>query len=135
MSQVFRQVMKFLTVGGGATAMHVATALALNGLANVPPLWANVLAFLAASGVTYFGNWRWTFDAASPHGLAVPRFMALSLSCFAVNQAIVYAFVEWAGRPLWVAMIPVVLVIPALSFWLSRTWIFQPSHANDQYKA
>ncbi|HEY5597265.1 MAG TPA: GtrA family protein [Kiloniellales bacterium] len=127
MTELFRQIPKFLAVGGGATAVHVAAALAFNGLAGVTPLWANVLAFLVASGVSYLGNWFWTFDAASRHGLAAPRFLALSLTCFAVNQAIVYAVVEWLGRPLWLAMIPVVLVVPAFGFWLSRSWVFLPA--------
>ena len=135
MRQVLRQMPKFFAVGGGATAVHVAAALSFNGLAGIAPLWANVMAFFVASAVSYFGNWFWTFDAASRHGLAAPRFLALSLSCFAVNQAIVYAVVEWLGRPLWLAMIPVVIVVPAFGFWLSRSWVFLPVRADDRHRA
>ena len=135
MRQVLRQLPKFFAVGGGATAVHVAAALSFNGLAGIPPLWANVMAFFVASAVSYLGNWFWTFDAASRHGLAVPRFLALSLSCFAVNQAIVYAVVEWLGRPLWLAMIAVVIVVPGFGFWLSRSWVFLPVRADDRHRA
>lgn len=116
--------MKFATVGGGATLVHVLAALTLNGLAHVAPLRANFLAFLVASCVSYAGNWFWTFEGSSSHGFSLPRFAALSLSCFALNQAIVYGVVEQLGRPLWLAMIPVVIVVPAFGFWLSKTKIF-----------
>jgi putative flippase GtrA len=135
MRQVLRQLPKFLAVGGGATAVHVVAALSFNGFAGIPPLWANVMAFFVAAAVSYLGNWFWTFDAGSRHGLAVPRFLALSLSCFAVNQAIVYAVVEWAGRPLWLAMIAVVIVVPAFGFRLSRSWVFLPVRADDRHRA
>lgn len=116
--------MKFAAVGGGATLVHVLVALSLNGLAQVAPLRANFLAFLVASCVSYAGNWFWTFDGSSRHVFSLPRFAALSLSCFALNQAIVYGVVETLGQPLWLAMVPVVVVVPAFGFWLSKTKVF-----------
>jgi putative flippase GtrA len=124
MNGLLRQAVKFATVGGGATAVHVLTALALNCLVQVAPLRANFMAFLVASFVSYIGNWYWTFDGNSPHVFSVPRFAALSLACFGVNQAIVYGVVELLRQPLWLAMVPVVIIIPAFGFWLSKTKVF-----------
>ena len=126
MNGLLRQAMKFIAVGGGATLVHVLAALTLNGLAHAPPLRANFLAFLVASCVSYAGNWFWTFDAASHHAFSLPRFAALSLSCFALNQAIVYGVVVHLGQPLWLAMVPVVAIVPAFGFWLSKTQVFLP---------
>jgi putative flippase GtrA len=128
MNGLLRQLMKFVSVGGGATALHVLTALALNSLVQIAPLRANFAAFLVASFVSYMGNWYWTFDGTSRHVFSIPRFAALSLSCFGMNQAIVYGVVELLGQPLWLAMVPVVIVIPAFGFWLSKTQIFLPRH-------
>lgn len=116
--------MKFAAVGGGATLVHVLAALTINGLANVAPLRANFLAFIVASCVSYIGNWFWTFEGSSRHVFSLPRFAALSLSCFALNQAIVYGVTERLGQPLWLAMVPVVIVVPAFGFWLSKTKVF-----------
>lgn len=124
MNGLLRQAAKFATVGGGATAVHLVTALALNSLVQVAPLRANFMAFLVASFVSYIGNWYWTFDGNSPHVFSVPRFAALSLVCFGVNQAIVFGVVELLHQPLWIAMVPVVIVIPAFGFWLSKTKVF-----------
>jgi putative flippase GtrA len=126
MSGLLRQAAKFAVVGGGTTFVHVLAAMAFNSLAHVAPLRANFFAFLAASCVSYLGNWFWTFDASSRHAFSLPRFAALSLSCFALNQAIVYGVVERLGQPLWLAMVPVVAIIPAFGFWLSKTQVFLP---------
>jgi putative flippase GtrA len=126
MNGLLRQVAKFATVGGGATGVHVLTALALNSLLQAAPLRANFVAFLVASFVSYMGNWFWTFDGSSRHVFSLPRFAALSLSCFALNQAIVYGVVERLGQPLWLALVPVVAIVPAFGFWLSKTQVFLP---------
>ena len=124
MHSLVRQASKFAAVGGGATLVHVLAALALNGLAGMPPLHANFWAFVIASFVSYGGNWLWTFKGVSRHAFSIPRFAALSLSCFALNQSIVYAVVEWLGQPLWLAMVPVVALVPAFGFWLSKSRVF-----------
>lgn len=126
MNGFLRQLAKFATIGGGATLVHVLAAVTLNSLAQVAPLRANFLAFLVASLVSYMGNWIWTFEGNSRHVFSFPRFVALSLSCFAVNQAIVFGVVERLGQPLWLAMVPVIVVVPAIGFWLSKTHVFLP---------
>ncbi|HUQ35353.1 MAG TPA: GtrA family protein [Aestuariivirga sp.] len=126
MNGLLRQAVKFISVGGGATLVHVLAALTLNGLMHVAPLRANFLAFLVASCVSYLGNWFWTFDGSSSHVFSLPRFAALSLTCFAMNQAIVFGVVERLGQPLWLALVPVVAIVPAFGFWLSKTQVFLP---------
>lgn len=118
------QVLRFAFVGGFVTLLHVAVALSVHGLFAVPALWANLIAFIAAFAVSYFLNWLWTFDAVSRHGAALPKFLAVSLSGFGVNQAIVYLVAVRAGYPMWVAMIPVTVIIPVFSFIMSKTWVF-----------
>ena len=124
MNGLLRQVAKFATIGAGATALHVASALLLNGLVGITALKSNFLAFLVASVFTYCGNYYWTFSKTGKIGTTIPRFIVLSSGCFAVNQTIVYVVTSLLHMPLWVAMIPVVAVIPAFSFWASKTKIF-----------
>lgn len=124
MTELHRQISRFAIVGMAATAVHIAMALCLNGLAAIPPLRANVLAFLMAWVISYLGNRGWTFAATTRHGVAMPRFLAVSLAGFAVNQALVFIITDLAGQPLWMAMIPVAVIVPAVSFLLSRLWVF-----------
>lgn len=105
--------------------VHVAAALAYDWL-GLSPLWANFCAFLTAFLPSYAGNWIWTFDGAALVGQSFRRFLAISLGCFILNQAIVYAVTEYAHLPLWVALIPVVIVIPLTGYILSKLWAFRP---------
>lgn len=118
------QVLRFGCVGGFVTLLHVAVALSVHGLFGFEPLTANFIAFVVACGVSYILNWMWTFDAVSSHAAALPKFLAVSVSGFLLNQAIVYAIVTLGGHPMWLAMIPVTIVIPVFSFIMSRTWVF-----------
>lgn len=126
MNTLLRQLAKFAAVGGGATVVHVTSALVFHSYVGIAPLTANFYAFLVASAVSYWGNWLWTFDKASHHHFSAPRFAAVSLTCFSVNQLIVYGVVNLLRQPLWVAMFPVVIFIPLLGFWLSKTRVFLP---------
>jgi putative flippase GtrA len=124
MKELLHQLGKFASVGVVATVLHVMTALGLNHFANVAPLRANVAAFVVATIWSYLGNWIWTFESKARFQQSAPRFLAMSLGCFGINQAIVYGVTVMAQLPFWVAMIPVVAVVPVFSFWMSRTRIF-----------
>ena len=124
MNGLLKQIAKFATVGAGATALHVASALFFNTIAGFSALQSNFLAFILASVFTFCGNYFWTFSQSGKFAATIPRFVALSSACFAVNQTIVYIFTSVMFLPLWVAMIPVVAIIPAFSFWASKTIIF-----------
>jgi putative flippase GtrA len=127
MKDVLHQLGKFASVGVVATGLHVVTALGLNQFAGVAPMRANVVAFVVATTWSYLGNWIWTFNAAARFQQSAPRFFAMSIACFVVNQAIVYGVTVLAQLPFWLAMVPVVAVVPAFSFWMSRTRIFKPA--------
>ena len=43
----------------------------------------------------------------------------------ALNQAMVFLLVEGALWPFWAALIPVVTVVPVVSFILSKLWTFR----------
>ena len=126
MSAIHRQFLRFAIVGGGATAINVGAALILNALAGLPPLAANLGGFMLAWTFSYFGHFVWTFARVSAHGLAVPRFMALSAILFVVSQGIVTLTTYGLGWPFWAAMVPVALVVPVLGFIGSRLWAFLP---------
>ena len=125
MKALLKQIAKFATIGLVATVVHVATALVSNSFIGFTPLQSNFLAFLVASTFTFCGNYFWTFPQAGNVSFALPRFAVLSLLCFALNQSIVYVVTALMHLPLWVAMIPVVALIPAFSFWTSKTKVFK----------
>jgi len=122
--RLFGQVLRFGAVGAAASATHVAVALILIEQVGLPIMTANGLAFAVAVLLSYIGNHSWTFARAGNHERHLPRFIAVSLAGFAVNQAIVFATVRLAGLPYIVGILIVILVVPAFTFLLSRSWAF-----------
>lgn len=124
MTDVAGQPLRFLAVGGTATVVHVATALALVEIAGWPILSANIVAFAVAVLVSYLGNHRWTFARSGRHDHHLPRFVVLALGGLALNQAIVFALVRGAEIDYRWALLVVVAVVPALSFVANKVWAF-----------
>jgi putative flippase GtrA len=118
------QVARFASVGVVSTAINVLGALTLNHFAGIAPLTANFLGFLVAVLWSYLGNWAWTFGAKDRVKSSAPKFFLMASITFALNQSIVFWVTKVEGLSLAIAMIPVVAIIPAFSFWLARTHIF-----------
>jgi putative flippase GtrA len=71
----FRQVVRFLVVGGTATVLDLAVYLLLTG-AGAGPVVAKALSFLSGMMLSFLGNKFWTFgsqrwSAAEPTAYAV----------------------------------------------------------------
>jgi putative flippase GtrA len=126
MRRLGTQFVRFAIVGGAATLVHLGTALTLNAALGLSPLRANFCGFLAAVAFSYWGNFVWTFDAAGAHKAALPKFLALSVALFAINQAIVHVATELWGWPFFAALLPVVMIVPIGGFLASRFWAFLP---------
>jgi putative flippase GtrA len=124
MRPVFDQVARFAVVGGIATVCHIVVAVVLVEGPGLTPVLANFIAFCAAVLVSYLGNHSWTFGATGEHLFHLPRFAAIAVTGLALNQAIVYTMVEVVGADYRLALMVVVLVVPALSFALNRGWAF-----------
>ena len=117
------QSMRFTAVGAAATLTHICVALLLDA-GGLPALQANLGAFAAAWLLSYFGNHAWTFGGVAAHRQSMPRFLAVSLLALLINQLLVWGIVEVMKQPLAVALLPVVLVVPAISFLANRRWVF-----------
>lgn len=126
-AEITRQGGTFAVVGGVATLVHVALALAVREGLGLSPLSANLAGYCAAVGVSYLGNARLTFRRPTRNRAQFGRFLAVSLAALALNQTLVYLLVEKAGWPFWLALGPVVVIVPALSFVLSKLWAFRSS--------
>lgn len=118
------QALRFALVGGGATVTHVAVALLLAEAGGWTPLWANFVAFCCAFSVSYRGNHGWTFEKRGAHRHHFPRFAVVALLGLALNQSIVAFVVEGLGWSYRLALALVVLMVPAVTFVLSRWWVF-----------
>jgi putative flippase GtrA len=130
MPDLVTRISRFATVGVAATLVHILVALMLHAGAGMDALEANLAAFVVAWSVSYLGNYVYTFQAVSRHRQSVPRFVAVSLAGFTLNQSIVFFCISHLGLAYWQALIPVAVLVPLFSFVLSLNWAFKPAGAT-----
>ncbi|SEM90549.1 Putative flippase GtrA (transmembrane translocase of bactoprenol-linked glucose) [Loktanella fryxellensis] len=120
------QARRFAGVGAIATLVHVGVALLATHLLALLPLLANLAGFIAAVAVSYAGHARYTFRVGQPDRRHLRRFMALSLVSLAVSSLVTALWTRNGGQ-MWQGMALVAATVPAVSFLVSRLWIFTPA--------
>ena len=71
------------------------------------------------------GDDRVTFRRPALHGPQFARFATISLAGLAINLGLVFVGTRLLGWPLWRALIPVVAIVPAATFVMSKFWAFR----------
>ena len=122
---VIREINVFAVVGVTATACQVGVSLAAQRWLGLGAIAASLVGYAAAVGVSYLGNSLFTFRRPALHGPQFARFATISLTGLAINLGIVWVCTHPLGWPLWLALVPVVLVVPASTFLMSKFWAFR----------
>ncbi|WP_046157567.1 GtrA family protein [Chromobacterium vaccinii] len=120
-----KQLFWFGVVGVSAMLLHFALVTLVLVPQGVPPLVANVLGFLGAFQLSYWGHRRFTFEAGHvPHRQALPRFFGVSCLSFCVNEAMYFALLRYAPLDYRVSLAIVLFAVAALTFLLGKLWAF-----------
>ncbi|SHE30761.1 GtrA family protein [Thermomonas hydrothermalis] len=116
----------FIAVGGVASAIHWLVAVALVERLAFHPLAANGVGWLTAFGVSFAGHHCLTFRGHSvPVHHAAGRFFLLSALGFAINEA-TYALALKLSDLGYAVLLGIVLILVAALTWLvSRFWVFR----------
>lgn len=120
-----REALSFIAVGVSALLVHWLVVIALVPLAGLHPLIANVIAFLVAFNVSYFGHRHLTFRASDrSHRQTLPRFAAVATSSFLVNEAMYWALLTLTPMRYDIAMLLVLGTVAVLTYLLGKFWAF-----------
>ncbi|WP_293762269.1 GtrA family protein [uncultured Aquitalea sp.] len=120
-----RELFWFGVVGVSAMLAHFALVAAVLVPAGLPPLAANVAAFLLAFQISYWGHRRKTFEADHiPHRQALPRFFMVSCSSFALNELMYFLLLRFTALDYRAALIIVLFAVAVFTFVLSKLWAF-----------
>jgi len=128
--KLIREINVFILVGLCATACNYVAALAAARFLGLPSLAAGFAGYAASVSISYFGNSVLTFRLPPIHGPQFAKFAAISLAGLAINLGLVWAGTDRLGWPLWQAEIPVVLIVPAAAFVMSKFWAFRTPAAQ-----
>lgn len=129
---MIRRELGFITRFGGvgviATLVHLGVAWAV--LALYPqwsPLLANLIAFLAAFPVSFFGHRHLTFRTEGGSG----RFFLLALGGFCLNNGVLAVLITTLALDGFVAIVLSTFTVPLLVYLGSRFWVFRGSSGNS----
>ena len=117
-----RTASRFTVVGLFATGVHVGTVWGLVKISVIAPLIANLVAYLCAFAVSFTGQYLWTFRSTRSPFSALWRFLIVSLTAFAINNAVLITLLDARLLPGHWAAAVAVGVIPPITYVLSRTW-------------
>jgi putative flippase GtrA len=98
----------------------------------LPVLLANLVAFLSAFGISFWGNYHWTFRRPGQKARALRRFFTISSGAFALNMLLLTGLLQIdLLLPEWSALLAAT-VIPAITFLASRFWGFRSAAESEQ---
>lgn len=123
---MIKQISRFGIIGAIAAAVHFISVVAVVQYFNISPLIANIIAFLIAFNVSYFGHRYWTFDSGVNESQAMMRkFFIVAVFSFGLNQFLFYVLLKFAHIYYPLALFVVLMAVPPLTFVLSKTWAFK----------
>jgi putative flippase GtrA len=115
---------RFGVVGVCATALHIGVVWSLITCTAMPTLLANLVAFLCAFGLSFTGNYIWTFSNPGYPGKAMRRFFLISLTAFLINSTLLATILASGWLSPGLAAVASAAVVPGITFLASRLWGF-----------
>ena len=123
--QLMRQLFRFGIVGGLATLLNSVVFVILVDRLHIQPLLGNLLAFLSAFFVSYFGHSWWTFKNTKHSHEKLAKFLTTSLIGLAINSGFVWVLMHHLHQTAYVATLPMIFITPLLIFFINKFWVFQ----------
>lgn len=125
------ELVLFGLVGVAATLVHYVVALWTIGDFGAPVWLANIIAFLIALPVSYFGHAFLTFSAER-YGreghvtrTSAIRFFIIAFSGFAANELSVVILTYQFGVPPRIGILATLVFVAGLLFLLSKFWAYR----------
>ncbi|MGJ8668087.1 MAG: GtrA family protein [Oceanococcus sp.] len=128
------QFVRFLGVGGSATAFMYVLLAILVELLHITPVWASAIAYSLSAVFNYWANYHFTFASQALHRRAMPRFIAIATCGLAINAAIMWLLIHpvaWHYVP---AQLVATVAVLLWNFFTNRQWTYrsEPPAAQDE---
>lgn len=127
MNPVVREILRFGSVGAGATLVHLAGAWLANRGLGFQPFLANACGFAVAFTLSYLGHFYWTFGRQAGHARHLPRFIVVAGVGYALTNLVVWLVTMRGGYPFEAALAVILVVVPTSTWLLARIWAFRAS--------
>lgn len=124
MKKTFFQLIRYVTVGGAATAVDYGLYYFLTRGAFFDALAANPLAYLAGNVVSFLGHRFITFRSVSKPFAEYFRFLLVTTIGLAVSQAIMVFFVRLGVHDL-ISKAVAIVMSGCFNYLANRFWTFR----------
>jgi putative flippase GtrA len=122
---LLHQLFRFGIIGTMAALLNMLVVVLLVHFAHWWPLAANILAFIVAYQVSFFGHHYWTFQSGISAKTAWPKFLLVALGSFLLNEGCYALFLQVLHVQYIWALLLVLLIVPPITFAFSRLWAFR----------
>lgn len=126
MKQSSHPFVRFLMVGGLATALHYVILIGLVQWGGLGATLSSSLGFAVSALVNYLLNRRFTFKSDASHAAALPRFATIALTGLVLNAAVMASLVQ-LHVPYLLAQAVATATTVLWNYALNRRWTFSNS--------
>ena len=120
-----RYILRFGSVGLLATLTHFLFLWFLFNYTNLAPLWANLLSYCIAFNVSFFLNFKWTFQSEKDTTEAAIKFLLSSLFAMFINSCIFYTMILAGWFEPFISACIAALFSATFMFLLTYFWAFK----------
>lgn len=116
------RIHRFIINGLIATSVHTIVVYMLSQRYGFEAGIANVLAFLTATAISYISNTKWTFETVYSRQMLFRYLVVTGTGC--LITWLLATICAGLGFAWWVAIVFVVITIPALTWKAHRDWTY-----------
>jgi putative flippase GtrA len=117
--------LRFLLVGGAATALQYLLIWVFLKLGLLDPVPASAIAFAMSSVANYIATARFTFASRNRHSYGLPRFAATAAAGCLINTLVLHVLLTW-GASLLPAQLFATGVVFVWNYMINALWTFRP---------
>lgn len=121
---------KFLGVGGTATAIQYGILVLLVEANLAVPVVASAIGYIISSAANYALNYYFTFSSTARHHVAIAKFIAVASAGLAINSALLYLMTEIASFYYLLAQLVATGAVMLWNFFIHRHWTYASAPGN-----
>lgn len=115
----------FTVVGVIAAAVYILTALGLNHIAKIEPIWATAIAVVISAIVSYLGHYYLTFQVQGHHRIHGIRFTFQVLTTIVLNILFIRFTNDFLLLPIWLAATMFAILMPVANYLIYQAFTFR----------
>lgn len=129
-----KEFVVFILVGISAAIVHLLIVWLLVKTLALAPLQANIMGFLVAVNVSYYGHCQFTFKQTEQFSVKkFTKFFSIAFLSFLVNQIAYFYGLQWFGSTFYLPILAIVLLLVAVfTFIFSKFWVFATHAPNSK---